>query len=247
MEKQNIDLLEEMMYKRNFHHVFQPLYNLDTWEVSGFEALLRSDLIESPDKLFNIAIHNNMLYELDIASVYHALDSASKRSSIRKLFINVFPSTMVNPQFLSFLEKMSHHRCSRNKQIIFEMNEAEKFVDTYVARKVIDDIKGMGYGIAIDDYGKGEASIESIVNLEPDIIKVDQQFSKNLFSCMEKQSEIKMLVQLCEEKQMKLVLEGIEDERDLATAKILGVHIGQGFLLGKPQSYTNFYLREGNF
>lgn len=43
---------------------------------------------------------------------------------------------------------------------------------------------------------------------------------------------------------MKLVLEGIEDEKDLAVAKMLGVHIGQGFLLGKPSEYDEVYYRE---
>lgn len=123
-----------------------------------------------------------------------------------------------------------------SSNIIFEINEAEKVLDLSSFRRVVDILKHKGYGIAIDDYGIGETSLKSVIDLEPDFVKFDKSISNGLFSSDKKQSEVKMMLEVCQERKMKLVLEGIEDERDLVVAKMLGVHIAQGFLLGEPSS-----------
>lgn len=100
--------------------------------------------------------------------------------------------------------------------------------------KVVHLLKDKGYAIAIDDFGKGESSLQTVIELEPDFVKLDRYYAVKLSASIKKQNEIQMLLKLCQQKNMKLILEGIEEPTDLAMAKLLGVHLGQGYLLGEP-------------
>lgn len=224
-------LLEDIIRKKMFHHVFQPLYILEYWGVFGYEALLRCTVFQNPESLFRLAVEKNRLYDLDCCSIYHALTSVNVRN--RRFFVNVYPSTMVHPSFPNFLEKLNSI-CIANQSIVFEINEAEKIWDMGLLRKAVHFLKDKGYAIALDDFGKGESSLKTVIELDPDFVKLDRYFAVNLSASNEKQKEIQMLLKLCEQKNMKLILEGIEDPMDLAMAKVLGVPLGQGHLLGKP-------------
>jgi EAL domain-containing protein (putative c-di-GMP-specific phosphodiesterase class I) len=224
-------LLEEIIRKKKFQHVFQPLYVMDNWKVFGYEALLRCEFFENPELLFRLAMEKNRLYDLDICSIHHALTSVNGRHI--RLFLNVYPSTMVHPSFPDFLENLKSI-CFPKRNILFEINEAEKISDIGLLRKVVHFLKDKGYAIALDDFGKGQSSLHTVIELEPDYVKLDRYYAAELAASKQKQNEIQMLLKLCQQKNMKLILEGIEEPTDLAMAKALGVHLGQGYLLGKP-------------
>lgn len=236
--------VSEIINEKKFYHLFQPLFNLNDWTAIGFEALLRCDSVDNPEMLFKSAIQSNMLYDLDTCSIRNVLNSSWL--SNKSMFVNVYPSTLMNPSFIGFLDSFNELRIKTSK-IVFEINEAEKVLDLSSFRQVIDTLKQKGFGIAIDDYGKGEASLKSVIELEPDYVKLDKSITQGLYNSDEKQIEIKMMLDVCQEKGMKMVLEGIEDERDLAVAKILGVHIGQGYLIGEPTCGYEVYFRERDF
>ncbi|WP_051331006.1 EAL domain-containing protein [Aneurinibacillus terranovensis] len=231
MSDANEMLLEDIIRKKMFQHVFQPLYVMKNWKVFGYEALLRCRFFENPELLFRLAMEKNRLYDLDICSIHHALTSVDTRDI--RLFLNVYPSTMVHPTFPDFLGKLNSV-CFSNRNIVFEINEAEKVSDMGLLRKAVHFLKDKGYAIALDDYGKGESSLQTVIELEPDFVKLDRYYAVKLSASKNKQNEIQMLLKLCQEKHMKLILEGIEEPTDLAMAKVLGVHLGQGYLLGEP-------------
>jgi EAL domain-containing protein (putative c-di-GMP-specific phosphodiesterase class I) len=95
-------------------------------------------------------------------------------------------------------------------------------------------LKANQFQIAIDDFGKGVANFQCIMEITPDIIKIDRYFSNNLAFSPEKQKFINHLLNIADEK-TKIILEGIEEETDLAMTKVLRVPFAQGFLLGKPE------------
>ena len=228
-------LLEDIIRKKMFHHVFQPLYALGNWDIFGYEALLRCKFFHSPECIFRLAIEKNRLYDLDCSSIHHALTSVNVRNI--RFFVNVYPSTMVHPSFPNFLEKLKSISFS-NQNIVFEINEAEKVLDMGLLRKVAffmkDNMKDKRYAIALDDFGKGESSFKTVVELNPDFVKLDRSYAVKLSASNQKQKEIQMLLKICQQKNMRLILEGIEDPMDVAMAKVLGIHLGQGHFLGKP-------------
>ena len=196
------------------------------WKI-GYEALLCCEFFQSPESLFRLAIEKNRLYDLDCYLIYHALTSVNVRN--KRFFVNVYPSTMVHLSFPVFLEKLESI-CFPNQNIVFEINEAEKVLDMGLLRKVAffmkDNMKDKRYAIALDDFGKGESSFKTVVELNPDFVKLDRSYAVKLSASNQKQKEIQMLLKLCQQKNMRLILEGIEDPMDVAMAKVLGIHLG---------------------
>lgn len=226
-----------MLEKDLFFHMFQPIYNLTNWQKTGMEVLFRSSLFAQPQYPFQIARKNQCLYELETKSMeklFAEYRKANGKMVGRRLFINVYPSTLANCAFRSFiLIQLEKNELSPN-QIVFEINEDETVTDSQLLKEAIENLKETGCQIAIDDVGKGAASMRNLVELEPQFVKLDMYFAKDLAFSAHKQEMVKSISTFCENIGALLILEGLETAEDLAAAKSLGVKYGQGYILGRP-------------
>ncbi|WP_458412799.1 EAL domain-containing protein [Schinkia sp. CFF1] len=228
----------KMIEYNQFEHYFQPVFTLNDNSSIGGEFLLRTN-IGTPDFVFNEAKKRNKLYELDTKSIHKALQNSN--SIIRKfmkeelrLFINVFPSTLINKSFPTFIKDIFTNFKDPCQQVIFEINETDTF-DTVLLWDRIKLLKEYGFSIAIDDVGKGWPTLQTIIEMEPNYIKLDRYFSNDLDQSMKKQHMIKAILDYCDYNGVNLILEGIENEDVLNIAKDIGVHMAQGFYLGMPE------------
>lgn len=230
---------ENFIKNEEFFHHFQPIYNLNGWRVIGYEVLLRSNIFPNPEAAFELARRNKQLYELDSRSIHKAvltylMAGFSKRDG--KLFINVFPSTLQNKDFHSFIDNIMYDYHLSSQQIVLEICESEQILDMKGFVKIINELKRNGISIALDDVGKGHGDIQKIIELEPDFIKLDQYFADDLPNSKKKQDIIKSLMQYCDRFQSQLILEGLETLEELNFAKRFGILLGQGYVLGKPEN-----------
>jgi EAL domain-containing protein (putative c-di-GMP-specific phosphodiesterase class I) len=225
--------IRSIIRERMFYHVYQPIYYLANWSLCGYEALFRSELFLNPEVVFEIARKQKNLFELDTASVFHSAFTyfAAKREGF--LFFNIFPSTLLHPAFFSFMENFFANIRIPGKNIVLEINEAEEITNVQKLWEVISFLRQNGFRIAFDDVGKGASSFHDIIKFQPDYIKLDRYFSKNLAHSPKKQNIIKKLLEYCSN-DVQVILEGLEKPEDLAIAKVLGVPMGQGYSLGKP-------------
>ncbi|UOF92822.1 EAL domain-containing protein [Fodinisporobacter ferrooxydans] len=215
--------------------MYQPIWDISSWDVMGYESFFRSDWNSNPEEVFQSAMKTNHIYELDTKSIIKAASTFHRVYETNKtmLFLNIFPSTMLNPEFFSFIEQLIHQTTISCQHIVFEINESEKIENTQLFLEAMLRLKNYGFLLAMDDVGKGETSIQKLFELKPDFIKIDKYFSNDLSFSDKKQKFIRFLVDVCKD-HGKVILEGIEKPEDLAAAKSLGVPIAQGFLLGKP-------------
>ncbi|MFB1052052.1 EAL domain-containing protein [Paraliobacillus sp. JSM ZJ581] len=232
-------LIDTLIEKEKFHHYFQPIFSTNTQEKIGYEVLLRTSLFPNPLCMFQEAKKAKRLYELDSRSIKKAVITFCS-SAVKKqralLFINVFPSTIVNDDFESFLNcVLIDNQISKN-QIVLEISESEVVEDPALFKKHIKTLKNQGYIFALDDVGKGYANFDRMINFEAKYIKLDRIFSKCLDQSKKKQNLIRFFLQYCKENGITLILEGVETEEEHRVAKALGVTHAQGFLLGKPTS-----------
>ena len=212
-------------------------------QIVGYEFLLRSDHCNNPEKLFHCAKMENQLTSLDMKSIETIFQKIERNYSHLvnvNWFINVFPSTLADPIFMEHAQKWIDHYNVEPKTIVFEINEGLKETDFSALTKTVRELKKLGFLIALDDIGKGEATIKSIIELDPNILKFDRYLSNNLSTSRIKQSVIRHFVKAFH-KQKWFVLEGIENKADFETVKQLGVPYGQGYYLGRPQDIA-FYL-----
>ncbi|MEC1771977.1 EAL domain-containing protein [Schinkia azotoformans] len=231
-------LLNNLIDQNQFEHYFQPIYNLNDNSSIGGEFLLRTNM-GSPDFIFSEAKKTNRLYDLDTKSIHKALTSSHFINSRfmkkeLKLFINVFPSTLINKTFPTFLNDIFTKFKESCQHIIFEINETDTF-DLNLLFERVKLLKEYGFSIALDDVGKGWPSMQSIIEFEPNYIKLDRYFSKNLEKSVNKQDMIKSVLSYCDNTNVNLVLEGIENEESLHTARDIGVRMAQGYYLGMPE------------
>ncbi len=233
-----IELIDTLIYQELFHHYFQPLYYLDDWSLLGYEAFLRCDYqsYDNIESLFGLARKYEKLNELDMTSIRKAMTVYHRhQNSItgNTLFLNVYPSTLKNQQFIHIWNELTEQMYMTGKRIVLEINEAEEITDYALMRRIIRPLREKGVLFALDDLGKGAASLKALIELEPEFVKLDRYFANDLSISPAKQKMVQSILYYCQD-QIQVVLEGIEHSRDLSMAKALGVHIGQGYLLGKP-------------
>ncbi|MEQ6389244.1 EAL domain-containing protein [Bacillaceae bacterium S4-13-58] len=230
-------MIAQLISEGNFHHYFQPIFSFDYGKEIGFEALIRSSKFPNPEKLFQEAEKENRLYELDSHSIYKALSTylfAGSPILSGSLFVNAFPSTILSEKFPSFLNSIVSDKFFSSQRIVFELSESEIITDYDILKERIEWIKSKGCLIAIDDVGKGYTNVQTLIELEPDFLKLDQYFSRDLYTSTKKQLFIDFYVNYCRQNNIRLILEGIENSSDMETAKKLGVEMGQGYYLGRP-------------
>lgn len=231
-------LLEKILSNEDFYHVYQPIFDIQNDAIFGYEGLFRTKYNLNPEDIFLMAKKNERLYELDSRSVHKALLTYSNvGSSLRSknLFFNVFPTTITNPLFNTLINKIINENHITSQQLIMEINENE-IIDFEETKKVINHLKNIGIRIAIDDFGKGYSSLKSVIELEPEFVKLDKYFLEGLMKSEKKKYIIHTLLSYSKKFNTKLIAEGIEDEKSLLYLQNIGIRYAQGFLLGKPST-----------
>jgi EAL domain-containing protein (putative c-di-GMP-specific phosphodiesterase class I) len=230
----NIDLIKKIIKEQFFTNFFQPIYHLVNQKVLGYESLFRCTLVKNPEHLFNYALQHGLVHELDTASITNSLREFKKYHSHHLfLSLNVYPSTISMSFFTQFLEELVNSFSIPSRQIVLEINESERLTNLDKLSKSICSLQEKGFLIALDDFGKGEYSFHSLTEINPDIIKLDRCFAKNLANDPKKQEALLYTLNLLGENN-KIILEGIETEEDMRCAKSLGVSYGQGYYFAKP-------------
>ncbi|AGT31788.1 diguanylate phosphodiesterase [Geobacillus genomosp. 3] len=233
--------VRKLINRQQFEHVYQPLWDLFNWSIFGYESLVRVDGVNYVERLFQAAREEGCLYEFDLVLLESSISQfpfLEKKG--RLLFVNVYPSTVLHHKFEPFLKRIIERFPYAKNRIVFELNETKAEEDIWGddgLKAAIQTMREYGFYIAIDDVGKGASTLQKIIELQPDYVKLDRYFAQGLASNEEKQKIVSLLADYCGRK-MVLVLEGIEKEVDLAQAKLLRVPAAQGYLLGKPGKLT---------
>lgn len=234
-----MESIANLFEKQEYYHVFQPICSLPGKKRMGYEALLRSSRDANPEELFQTAKEQKELLEFDTLSMYYALRSffqSQERYRHELLFVNIFPSTIVDQTFPAFIQKLTADYAPYQNQIVLEINESIMEGEIWnepLFLKRIAKLRESGFLIALDDVGDGTTTFRKILEIAPDFIKIDRFFSQDLSRSQEKQKVVKLFVDFCRD-DAQLILEGVEQEEDFACAAGLGVAIGQGYLFGKP-------------
>lgn len=215
-------------------HWFQPIYQLKDSNIIGYEALLRdaSHSSVSPVDIFREADKKGHQNILDRFSIKTAL--GSYKDEINPLFLNIFPSTLMEKGFLDWWDIYAEAQ----KNIVLELLENEPIRDWEVLKSVTKELQARGVKIAVDDMGGGYSFFQQWIELEPDFIKLDRYFAEDLSICSRKQKTVSSLVDLLSDT-TQIIIEGIETEEDLNIAESLGINYAQGFLLGRPSPWKD--------
>lgn len=217
-----------------FRSVKQPILDLRLEKTIGYEFLSRTNIggFEMPGEFFNFSMENNILSVVDQRCLEVALEAARGVSPASEKHVNLFPSTMAELQPEQFSKLFPP--VSLCGAYCVEVSEQQILGDPSYLTHVVQELKKRKIGVAIDDVGFGRSCLESLIVLQPDVIKVDKRLVQNISHDKSQKEMLRRLLSVVESLNTKIIAEGIENREDLETLKELGVSYGQGFLWGQP-------------
>ncbi len=212
----------------SFHPVFQPIVELASSEVVGYEALTRFNSGQRPDLCFADAWSVGLGPELELATLGAAV------SASRGLRSGVFLDLNASPRLLAHAEQLRAVLCTAGRPLVLEITEHET-VDDY--ERLRDAIRTLGRDVrvAVDDAGAGVANFGHIVDLRPDFVKLDISLVRGVNANLGRQAMVVGMRHFSRTAGCRLIAEGVETREEADTLTSLGVEFGQGYLFGYPE------------
>ena len=232
------ETIQELIIKENISTLFHPVVDLKTLEIMGYEALSRgpeNTEYRNPSALFDAAAEAGLLLELDRLCRKKALINARCISPRFKLFINCLPSAIHDPEFRGeYLKAFIEEVAINPANIILEVTEKEAVENFDSFKKAVAYSSDTGFAVAVDDTGSGFSSLEMVVELKPQFIKLAMSIIRDIDGNILKQELIKAINSLSQKINSTIIAEGIETEEELKVLQDIGIPYGQGFLFGQP-------------
>jgi EAL domain-containing protein (putative c-di-GMP-specific phosphodiesterase class I) len=236
--RQDIELrqqLERLLETRAFHPVYQPIVELDGKAVVGYEALTRFSNGMRPDEVFGSAWSAGMGPDLELAALRAAIDAADALPAGRWLSVNVSPLIVTgsNAALIAALR-------DAGRPLVLEITENAAVAD-YARFQSARRRLGADVRMAVDDAGAGVANFGHIVEMRPDLVKLDASLVRGVHKRLERQALIRAMVLFARTAGCRLVAEGIETEQEALALADIGVEFGQGHLFGAPETAAQLH------
>lgn len=213
--------------------VAQPIVDLARGEIVGYEVLSRFTLTNGkagfPDKVFAAASLSGHGPELEAQVIRRAFALADKKPKNCFLTINISPHHLEEPSVLEVIDQRADL-----SGIVFELTEHTPISDLRATRKAVDALRRRGAMVALDDAGAGYSGLKQLLELQPQVLKIDRDLVVELHKNEAKRAMIQMLAELANRLDAWILAEGIETESELAALLQLGISLGQGYFLGRP-------------
>ncbi len=216
--------------------VFQPIVNLKTRAITGFEALsrFRTEPQRSPDKWFADADFAGIGSRLELIAAHRAMSESRILPRDMSININLSPKTILASNLEPLLSLIDP------RFLVIEITE-HAAVDNYDdLQAALRAMRQRGVRIAIDDAGAGYASLQHILKLEPDVIKFDTSLTRGIDTDPSRIAMISALTEYARRTKSTVVAEGVETPEEEGTLRELGVHKGQGYLFSRPKPAGEF-------
>jgi len=222
--------IERVIARHEFGIVYQPILDLEPLRLVGFEALCRfpAEPYRPPDVWFNEAAGVSRAIDLECAVLSKALSAFDVISGDLFISVNVSPEMVLYDGFARLFANCPKPR------LVVEITEHTKVDDYAALLAALAPLRREGVLLSIDDAGAGFASLKHILNLHPEIVKLDAGLTTALDIDPARRALASALVYFARETRSRIIAEGIETESELAALKGLGVPMGQGYLLGRP-------------
>ncbi|WP_139365133.1 EAL domain-containing protein [Litchfieldia alkalitelluris] len=238
--------IKELMKHEKVSTFFQPILSLEDGSTVGFEILNRpymTKLFPTTESFYNyvgrssnVVLIEHFLRELSLARYSEQVQQLNENTN-QLVFLNIQSQVLADPSYRSgkTLELLEKYNLSP-KNVVLELTEKEAVLDYNRFEIMINHYRKQGFRIAVDDAGTGYNSLQTLINIKPEFIKIDKSLVRNINTHPEQQYLVEILLRYSLQTETKVIAEGIETKSEFNYLKDLGVHLGQGYALGKPFS-----------
>ncbi len=218
----------------NFSCAFQPIVDVNKKEVFSYEALARGMNNEPASYVFSKLAENDLLH-FDQQARKIAIALAAKLKIACHINLNFLPLSLKNTDsYISETLEFAEQHDLRRNQIIVEVTEEAPISEPENFARFINQYRGTGIKVAIDDFGAGYAGLNMLVDFLPDIIKLDIKLIHNIQSHGPRQAIVKAVLQVCTDLGIDVIAEGVETLGEYHWLKSHDINLFQGFLFAKP-------------
>lgn len=236
----NADLLHLFADEQaGFHALYQRIVDLGDRHTVGFEALLRGVSRDGstvfPDVLFPAAEAAGWTNLLDRVGRTTALRDAGPWLGDQLLFVNFIPTSIYRPEVCLRTTELAARKAGvRLDQVVFEVTEGEQVRDLDHLEGVFDYYRSRGCKVALDDLGAGYSSLNLLVRLQPDVVKLDKELVQSLPSPVGA-AVVKAIVDITHSYGGLVLAECVETAEQAQCARDLGADLAQGWFFGRPE------------
>lgn len=229
------DRIDAVLQSDHLSMVFQPIVDLRTNRVVGFESLARfsAEPYRTPDVWFSEAGLVGRAVELETQAIRMALARVAELPPDVYVTVNASPETIVKGALADVLRGHSLDR------IVVEVTEHQAIERYEDISEAVAPLQHEGLRIAIDDAGAGYASFRHVLNLHPHIIKLDNSITRAIDVDRSRRALAAALCGFARETGCGIVAEGVETQSELDAVRALGIGKAQGYHLGRPMSFVD--------
>jgi diguanylate cyclase (GGDEF)-like protein len=228
----------EVIARSQLRAVYQPIVELESGRVLGFEGLIRpippAPFVD-PASLFSAAAASGHLLALDMTCIEMIVAGARHLAAGYHLSVNLSPATIEAPEFstASVLSILARHHFPAGRLIV-ELTEQQPITDLARVRARLESCRDAGIRLAADDVGAGNAGLRLLSEMRFDVVKVDLSLVQRSASNASSSAVVESVVSFASRTGALVVGEGVERTEQVAQLLALGVPAGQGYLLGRP-------------
>tara|TARA_B100000678_G_scaffold85670_1_gene71255 strand:+ start:132 stop:1709 length:1578 start_codon:yes stop_codon:yes gene_type:complete len=218
---------------------FQPLIELSTGRVLGYEALARWEgrdgRVKQPDEFIAIAEESGMIGELYFRLLAKAAKEASTWEGDCVLSINLSPLQFSDPWLVERTLQTLQQAGLPPARLEIEITESALVSEVETARAIISSFKNQGILVSLDDFGTGYSSLRHLSEFAFDKLKIDRSFITNIDTNENSQTIVRAVTSMAHHLGLKVTVEGVETEANAQSVRDYGCDFAQGFLYGRPE------------
>ncbi len=238
--------LEDAVNNSEFSLVYQPIVELGSGQIVGFEALIRWPHPQwgmmLPGQFITLAEETGHIVPLGAWVVRRALsDMVQWRRRVKApddagphVSVNVSARQFRDPGFVAGVRRALRESGLPPSALLLELTESVLFGDSDRIGAELDELAEIGVRLAIDDFGTGYSSLSYLLRLPIDVLKIDKSFVTGIAASWRQHALVKGIVRLAGTLEVEVIAEGIETETERELLAGMGCQYGQGYLLSVP-------------
>jgi len=217
----------------SFTFAFQPIVDANAREVFSHEALIRGPSHEPACRILG-QVSADRLLEFDQKARIEAIGMAVRLGIVSRLNLNFMPQSLHSrAAILTTLEAADRFHLPIDR-LVLEVTEGAVIDDQAQFAEVINEYRGLGLKVAIDDFGAGYSGLNLLTDFQPDQIKLDMKLVRGIEHHGPRQAIVRAIDQVCRDLGIDVIAEGVETVEEYAWLANEGVRLFQGYLFAKP-------------
>lgn len=244
-KNQRVSLIRQALDQDRLELFLQPIVALtDGVEAAHYEVLLRlrghDAALLAPAEFIQAAEASGLVREIDEWVARSAIALLGLRGGDFRLSINLSARSLDNEHLVEVIRNaLQTHRVAPQR-LVFEVTETAALADISRAQTLLQHIRDLGAGLALDDFGVGFSTFQYLRHLPVDYVKIDGSFIRNLDENQDDRVFVRAVVEAVHGYGKKVVAEYVENARILQWVRELGLDYAQGYHLGRPRPAAEF-------